>query len=643
MATVVNFKGKNYIEPGAYAMNTYNPTSVVNVAEFGNVLVIDLGYDDYFLPTPGDPGVPALYSNFFRFGNPFHVSDGGEIHQNTRSKSIPQKALPFNVVLEFSNGNGGLGFTETRNIAYIPNDGDFIYEFKNYEDFAQFIGGGRVSSVVKNIFSPREGASGAPKVLYSRLFSATKQASIPIGTISSGDNGDSVVPVFYILPKKAGYCGNALYFIDGDNGYQNDLIKIIQGYVAIFEIDPNGRDVHFRIYEGDFDWKDYLNSTETTAIDIVNEMCNQAFMQERSRNIGTLVYETTIFDYSGSDMTILQFAQLLSDDPEFNKIFDIRISNSNSSAYVNQLDFYYFYASEGGATIPLTNNDDNYFTSQLSKISELDITFILPLIFSGGGDPKELLSALSGYVKSNVSKFDQFLCFSTNASDRIGIMSIEEQIGFLASEMSYLNSEKIVFAFGNPVNINDRNSTKYYLPSDFMLASIIGLNAGMAPQTPLTFKEINYKSFYPLLTKDQRIELLQAGVMHMRNVSGRWRINQGITTLQDNKKTIADDGQSFELSIALIKAQLNKELIIEGENRFIGNTAAQASPEAVKNFVETKLASFVATPGNDNLILDWKNVTVRAQNGDYFVTYDFVPNVPVNKTFFVGNILDFTF
>ena len=35
MSTVVNFNGKKIIEPGAYAATVYNPTSVVNVAEFG--------------------------------------------------------------------------------------------------------------------------------------------------------------------------------------------------------------------------------------------------------------------------------------------------------------------------------------------------------------------------------------------------------------------------------------------------------------------------------------------------------------------------------------------------------------------------------------------------------------------------------
>ncbi len=198
----------------------------------------------------------------------------------------------------------------------------------------------------------------------------------------------------------------------------------------------------------------------------------------------------------------------------------------------------------------------------------------------------------------------------------------------------------MVVVHGAPiVPRKDRNGTKQ-LHTIYLAAAIVGLNAGLAPQTPLTFKQVKYQMFAYDLKKREREKALQLGIMHVRNVSGQWVVNQGVTTLQDNKKTIANDGQSFELSIELIKAQLNKELILEGELRFTGQTAAQASVQSVKNFTETKLASLVAYPGSDNLILSWKNTKVTVKTGDYFISYDFVPNVPVNKTFFIGNILD---
>lgn len=143
------------------------------------------------------------------------------------------------------------------------------------------------------------------------------------------------------------------------------------------------------------------------------------------------------------------------------------------------------------------------------------------------------------------------------------------------------------------------------------------------------------------MKKKEREKALQAGIMHVRNLSGYWCVNQGITTLQDNKKSIASDGQTMELSIALIKAQLNKELIVDSANRFIGNTSAiNASPQTIKNFTETKLSSLTAKTGEDNLLKSWKNVKVVQKNSDFQITYDFAPNLPVNKLFFTGNILD---
>ena len=96
----------------------------------------------------------------------------------------------------------------------------------------------------------------------------------------------------------------------------------------------------------------------------------------------------------------------------------------------------------------------------------------------------------------------------------------------------------------------------------------------------------------------------------------------------------------MELSIELIKAQLNKELIVDSQTRFVGKTGATASAQTVKNFTETKLQSLTATADADNLIIAWKNVKVVTKNSDYQITYDFQPNLPVNKLFFTGNILD---
>jgi hypothetical protein len=116
MATVVNFHGKNYIEPGAYAVSVYNPTSVVNVSAFGNTIIIDTGLS----------------------------KDGN---------------------MEFAGGSGIKG-----ELAYGSKA---IYEFTNYEDFLGFIGGGMVGAIAEKIFTPRDGVLGAPKLYYARAAQTT--------------------------------------------------------------------------------------------------------------------------------------------------------------------------------------------------------------------------------------------------------------------------------------------------------------------------------------------------------------------------------------------------------------------------------------------------------------------------------------
>ena len=279
---------------------------------------------------------------------------------------------------------------------------------------------------------------------------------------------------------------------------------------------------------------------------------------------------------------------------------------------------------------------DTEYADALEAISELDVTFF---IATNTTVDKGIDAATTGRLFTflkNDAKFTEFLMIPGGSSDT-DLFGESETSQAIAK---YYNSGQVAVIHGAPVvNRKDGNGTKQ-LSSIYLTAAVVGLNAGTAPQTPLTFKRVGYQSFVYDLKKREREKALQAGIMHVRNVSGYWCINQGVTTLQDNKKSIANDGQSMELSIELIKAQLNKELIVDSQTRFAGNNTATASAQTVKNFVETKLASLTATTDVDNLIVAWKNVKVAQKNSDYFVTYDFSPNLPVNKLFFTGNIVD---
>lgn len=535
MATVVNFHGKNYIEPGSYAVSVYNPTSVVNVSEFGNVMIIDTG-----LAKNGD------YE--FAGGSGIH----GELNKGLKS----------------------------------------VYEFDNYEDFLSFMGGGLVGDIAKKIFTPRDGVAGAPKLFYCRA-ATTKCANI---TLTFG-SGNSLI----LKCKNEGEVGNGVI--------ESGVLKV--GYAArVITGSDDPSKFKCQVYRGSF-----------MGVDKDGEPYGSASLSTASGNLLTESeeFETLeeLYNWARSDKYILA-----------NFVVSMTgVKTSNISAVT-------LTAATGGKTEWLK---DSEYADVLEAISELDVTFFLATNTSvGDGISSATTGRLFTFLK-NDAKFTEFLVIpgGSSDSDLFGESDSSQAIA------KYYDSEQVVVVHGAPiVNRKDGNGTKE-LPSIYLAAAIIGLAAGQAPQQPLTFKRVGYQSFTYDLKKKEREKALQAGIMHVRNLSGYWCVNQGITTIQDNKKSIASNGQTMELSIALIKAQLNKELIVDSANRFIGDTSAvNASPQTIKNFTETKLSSLTAKTGEDNLLKSWKNVKVVQKNSDFQITYDFAPNLPVNKLFFTGNILD---
>lgn len=535
MATVVNFHGKNYIEPGSYAVSVYNPTSVVNVSEFGNVMIIDTG-----LAKNGD------YE--FAGGSGIH----GELNKGLKS----------------------------------------VYEFDNYEDFLSFMGGGLVGDIAEKIFTPRDGVAGAPKLFYCRA-ATTKCANI---TLTFGSENSLVLKC-----KNEGEVGNGV--IEGG------VLKV--GYAArVITGSDDPSKFKCQVYRGSF-----------MGVDDDGEPYGSASLSKASGNLLTESeeFETLeeLYNWARSDKYILA-----------NFVVSMTgVKTSNISAVT-------LTAATGGKTEWLK---DSEYADVLEAISELDVTFFLATNTSvGDGISSATTGRLFTFLK-NDAKFTEFLVIPGGSSDS----DLFGESGSSQAIAKYYDSEQVVVVHGAPiVNRKDGNGTKE-LPSIYLAAAIIGLAAGQAPQQPLTFKRVGYQSFTYDLKKKEREKALQAGIMHVRNLSGYWCVNQGITTIQDNKKSIASDGQTMELSIALIKAQLNKELIVDSANRFIGDTSAvNASPQTIKNFTETKLSSLTAKTGEDNLLKSWKNVKVVQKNSDFQITYDFAPNLPVNKLFFTGNILD---
>lgn len=537
MATVVNFHGKNYIEPGSYAATVYNPTSVTNVAEFGNVMIIDTG-----LAKNGD----------YEFAGGSGVK--GELNQGLKS----------------------------------------VYQFTSYEDFLKFMGGGMVGDIAEKLFTPISGSAGVPKIYYVRAATTT---SANLEVIIGASNK------LLLKCRNEGIVGNGVEV--------GGVLKV--GYSAKIVVGDVQDTFKLQVFRGSFMGVD--EAGEAYGAKSINDSTPNLIVE--SPSLTTL---QELYDWAKGDKYVL--ANFIVSMEGVGTTPLIAVSKSLAS---------------GGTSEYLSGTE---YDDVLESIAELDVTFFLTTNLNAA-EGKGVDAATNGKLFTYLKQSAKFMSFMVvpggeDDSDLFGETNSSQSIA------KFFNSGQCVVTHGAPlVQRKDQNGTKK-LPSIYLAAAIIGLNAGMAAQTPLTFKRIGYQNFAYDLKKREREQALQSGIMHVRNVSGYWCVNQGVTTLLDNKKSIADDGQSFELSIELIKSQLNKELILEGQVRFTGRTVAQSSPESVKNFTETKLNSLIAYSGSDNLLINYKDVKVVAEGSDYYITYDFVPNVPVNKTFFIGNVLDFS-
>lgn len=545
MATVVNFHGKTYIEPGAYAVSIYNPTSVVNVAEFGNCMIIDTG-----LSKEGS----------YEFSGGSGIN--GELYQGLKS----------------------------------------VYEFDNYEDFLAFVGGGQIGDIAQKLFEPKPGSFGVPKLYYTRA-ATTTAAKITLNLIPP-DHGDPGLDLI-LTCKNEGITGNGVI----DNG----TLKV--GYAA-------------RIVAGTED----------------NTKYKLQVLQGAYMGVDAAGEPYGVYDFSTAPSYVIAESDEFSTNQE---LIDWCKSDRNILANFNvstigtisgDLLSVDMQAAVGGTTTYAATD----YSAVLEAINELDITFFLCLnTDAAGATDANTNGKLFTFLKT-AAKFTEFMVVPAGSGDDDLLNTNQISSGTSQAVAKYYDSEQVVVVHGAPIVARkDGNGTKTLSPI-YLAATIIGMSAGSAPQTPLTFKRTGYDNFKYDLKKKEREKALQAGIMHVRNVNGYWCINQGITSLQNNKQTYAPDGQSLELSIALIKAQLNKELILDASQRFIGGNIGTYSPADVKNFVETKLQSLTVSGGEDNLIVDWKNVKVIAKNSDFFCTYDFVPNVPLNKIFFTGNVLDFS-
>lgn len=287
------------------------------------------------------------------------------------------------------------------------------------------------------------------------------------------------------------------------------------------------------------------------------------------------------------------------------------------------------------ANVLATGGSATYATTDLTaafeylKKGDYSIVFSLNKVGDTGADT--INAALQHFVQSE-TRFKKYLAVGGSNTFSTDITAAQA-----------FNSEYVWCVFGKPRKASSQTPLGYRVFDSLSLtASVIGRIAGLPPQVPGTFKDVDIDGLDNPLTDSQLEDALDAGLMTV-NYDDDLRtfcITRAVNTLQNNDKLQNEDGSTFSIQISRICTQLNVELVTNAKKQVFGsNDTANlftVSELYLKNWIKSFLSTKIATAQQDNLILSVGDISVTKQGDALFANYEFTPNSEVAFLFFTG-------
>jgi hypothetical protein len=524
----------------------------------------------------------------------------------------PPISLPYGNVLLIDTGSGaGYGGGAGIN-GELASGQDVIYPIDNIADFRTTVKGGYWYTLAKPLFKPLNspGVNGISTLYYVRA--ATTIASTmtfnPEGTIGgygAGIGGGT----FVVKCRDEGVIGNGS-LTDGElrKGYAfklsagvlNPAKFIMTFYLGTFTGLAGDGFPYGDVIEVSSNPKVVAKSREFTDMaDLIDWATNDSGFQ----NYFNLASSTIvgIGDITADDLVDFSTYQLAIGGTES---FD---SDDLAAALeaVATLRYSFLLSDKFGDDAQDVDND-----TLLSHVLDINTSFE-KMIFIGGG--------------STSSKFTQ-----TNGSIPIA---------------QHFDSDRVVVVHGG-VKVDSSITPNKIREWDslYNTVAVLGRIAGLAPQTPGTFKILPYSGLLHQLTNSEKEQGLKAGVLMVHYdtqlLNPAYTILQAVNSLQDNINMINENGTSNEISIRRIASQLNLELTINARRDLLGQEAGPnlktLSDRTIIDWMISQLQSHTATATEDDMIIAFQNISVKTNQDSKFVTYEFKPNSPVNKFFMTG-------
>jgi len=498
---------------------------------------------------------------------------------------------------------GGSGITGT-----LKSGIDSIYTFDNISDFRSFVGGGLMWFLAEPLFKPSQlGVAGVSSL--SIIRAATTVAAEISYTWDGGSTNGGVI-TFQV--KTEGVAGNGVE--DGD-----DVLRT--GYSAVMSVGV--------VDTGKFLLSFYRGTYKGLDTAVSNGDPYDGVVQGDSEP--ELLARSIEFD------NISDLLDWCNNDVAFNTHFKLKTLTPAGTGAVTNDDLV---ANPGNklAISGTTTYNEASLNLALDAIADINFDFILCDRFGADALDTENLLILS-YVASDAKiKPDVYIGGGSTASKFSG--AADASIELAAS----LDSQYATLVHSG-IKKTSRKFDGFKTYSSIVHAAyVLGREAGLQPQVPLTFKGININGLSHQLNDSQVEQCLDGGVIATRFSDGSYDIVKGINTLQNNDFLINEDGTTSSKQLRRIARQLNKEISVNAKRQLLKQTAGvnrnTLSEQDVAKWLEGYLTQKTATASVDNLIISFQDISVETRGDAYFISYAIVPNFEVSYLFFTGFIID---
>ncbi len=475
-----------------------------------------------------------------------------------------------------------------------------VYVLDDIHEFREFTKGGVWWHLADPLFNPARGAVGVSRVFFIRACSTTP-ASIEFAPDGGGGNGGTLS----LNCKDEGLVGNGALSSGGNlkTGYAAKLVSGEEDLEKfIFKI---FRGTYKGVAEDGFPWNGISDE------DSVPELITQ----------------------SPEFSNFKELVAWAEKDKIFNNVFEIKTKTVSGTGEVTSADLssYQGYILAAGGT-------ENYAASSvlsdaLDAVKDLAFTFFLSDKFGEDAEDSNNTAILSHIYNS--ARFEKMLV--------VGGGSDFNEFDDSLEAATYFNSDRVILVHGGVKKKSSLIGGGFRsFPSLYKAAVVLGRICGIAPQIPITFKNIDIDGEIHQLNDKQKEKCLEHGVLatYFDHDNGWFQVLQGVNTLQKSDNLLNEDGTTFSIQLRRITSQINRELEVNIKKELLsdrnGVNRNTLSPEYLRDWVIGYLQMKTATTTSDNVIISFRNVTAERNQDAYFVEYEFEANTEINKVFVTG-------